>query len=108
MKKYYRKLVRDKIPQVIEKRGGTYKVRVLPQREFAKALRKKLREETKEATTAPAHLLVDELADMLECMQSLAAFYHLPWIDITKKQKQKRKERGGFEKRLYLIWSADK
>jgi len=108
MKRYYRKLIRDKIPEVIEKRGGTYKVKVLRDKEFASALRKKLVEETREAAKAPVHQLGEELADVLECAQTLASLYNLSWADITKKQKQKRTERGAFRKRLYRIWSADK
>lgn len=108
MKKYYRKLIRDKIPQIIERRGGTYKVKVLKEREFAAAVRKKLLEETREAVKAPTHQLGEELADVFETIQTLASFYSLSLAEIKKKQTEKRKKRGGFAKRLYLIWSAEK
>lgn len=41
----YRKLVRDRIPQIIATEGSTPIVRVLPEEEFAASLRSKLAEE---------------------------------------------------------------
>lgn len=47
-KVYHQKLIRDKIPQVIEASGGEYETRVLSDGEFQKELMKKLVEEAEE------------------------------------------------------------
>ena len=41
-KDYYRKLIRDKIPEIIKSKGGEFKTRTLRKREFEKELRKKI------------------------------------------------------------------
>lgn len=106
MKKFYhRKLIRDKIPQIIEANKGEYKVRVMKENEFKEELRKKLIEEVKEVKGAEKDKLLKELADVLELIKSIAESENISFELVEKKQKQRRKERGGFKKRLFLIWS---
>lgn len=107
MKKiYYNKLIRDKIPEVITQKGGKYKTRVLLKKEFEKELKKKLLEESKELLEAPKKELVNELSDVLEVIKSLASHYKIDFKEIEKYRIKKRKERGGFLKGLFLIWSS--
>ncbi|MBU0572217.1 nucleoside triphosphate pyrophosphohydrolase [Patescibacteria group bacterium] len=109
MKKiYYRKLIRDKIPEIINSKGGEFKTRILLKGEFEKELRKKLLEESKELLKAPRKDLVNELSDVLEVLKSIASYYKISFKKIEKYQIKKRKERGGFKKRLFLVWSSDK
>ena len=109
MKKvYHRKLIRDKIPEIIESKGGEYKIRTLQEREFEKELRKKLLEESKEILEAPKKEIINELSDVLEVIKSIALFYKIDFKEVEKYQIKKRKERGGFLKRLFLIWSSGK
>ncbi len=54
----YDKLIRDLIAAIIEKHGHRYAIEPMSDTEFQQALREKLVEEAKEASTAPA----DELA----------------------------------------------
>jgi predicted house-cleaning noncanonical NTP pyrophosphatase (MazG superfamily) len=108
VKKYYYKLIRDRIPEIIEKNGGKYETRVLGKREFEKELKKKLIEESKEAFSAPRKDLVNELSDVLEILKSVASYYKIDFKKIERHQAKKRKERGGFAKRLFLIWSSSK
>lgn len=105
---YYKKLIRDKIPDIIAKHGGKYKTKVLIKREFERELRRKLLEESKELIKAPNVKLTDELSDILEIIKSLAKFHRIKFSDIEKKRVQKRNMRGGFLKRFYLIWSTKK
>ncbi len=66
-KKYYhRKLIRDKIPDLIEKNRGSYKTKILAEAEYGKELKKKLLEESKELRGAPKESILNELADVLE------------------------------------------
>lgn len=106
MKKFYhRKLIRDKIPQLIEANKGEYEVRIMKEKEFKKELRKKLIEEAKEVKEAKKDELVKELADVLELIKSIAENENINFELVEKKQKERRKERGGFKKKLFLIWS---
>ncbi len=108
-KKYYhQKLIRDKIPEKIKGLGGDYQTRVLGKTEFEKELKKKLVEEAKEVVRASKEELLNELADVLELTKSIASYYKIPFSRVEKFQKEKRKKRGGFKKKLFLIWSTGK
>ena len=106
MRHYHRKLIRDKIPQIIEENGEQYEVRVMEKKEFEKELKKKLVEEAKELTQAPPGKLKDELVDVLEVMKSLCSHFKIKFSQVEKQQIEKRKKRGGFKKRLFLVWSS--
>ncbi len=106
IKVFHRKLIRDKIPQVIEAAGDKYEVRVMGEKEYEKELKKKLVEEAKELNEVPKKTLVNEMADVLELLKSISEFYKIDFKLVEEKQVQKRKERGGFKKRLFLIWSS--
>lgn len=107
MKKvFHKKLIRDKIPQVIEASGDKYEVRVMRKREFEKRLKRKLVEEAKELTGVKRKNLFNEMVDVLELLKSIAEFYKIDFKLVEEKQVKKRKERGGFKKRLFLIWSS--
>ena len=106
MKKFYhRKLIRDKIPQIIESSGGKYVVRVMDEDEFRAELRKKLIEEAKEVQKSEKAELVKELADVLELLKSIAKSEGVNFKLVEEKRKQRKRERGGFRKRLFLVWS---
>jgi len=102
---YHKKLIRDKIPQLIEANKGKYKVRIMKEGEFKRELKKKLIEEAKEIIKAKKDELSKELADVLELVKSIAESENIDFKLIEKKQKQRRKERGAFKKRLFLTWS---
>lgn len=108
-KKYYhRKLIRDLIPKLIKASGGEFKTRVMRRMEFEKELKKKLLEEVKEAIKAKKDELPNELADVLEIIKTMASHYKISFNDIQKTQIEKSKKRGGFKKKLFLIWSTGK
>lgn len=104
-KHYHRKLVRDRIPEIIESKGDLYKARILKMREYRKLLRKKLVEEAKELENVRKTDLIKELADILQVLKSIADFEKVPFKKIEDKRKQRERERGGFRKRIFLIWS---
>ena len=101
---WYKKLVRDRIPEIIEKTGAIPRTRVLDTDEYRHELRWKLLEEVREATSAtiPDELLA-ELADLQEIIDTLVREYGFVAADLKREQERKRAERGGFEKRLFLI-----
>lgn len=95
----YNKLVRDKIPQIIEKSGEIPVIRVLEDEEYLACLKDKLREETEEFCKDQN---LEELADILEVVYALAD--RLGSRDQLQEVFQRKHEaRGGFEKRYYLI-----
>lgn len=102
---YHRKLIRDKIPEVIEANNGKYELRVMEEDEFRKELKKKLIEEVKEVIEAEKSELGKELADILELIKSIGESENISFKLIEEKQKQRREERGSFKKKLFLIWS---
>lgn len=106
MKKvFHQKLVRDKIPPIIKAAGRTCEVRVMEKGDFAKALKEKLIEEGKELQAVKEKDLVEEMADVLEVLYSLAKLYKIDFKLVEAKRAQKQKKRGGFKKRLFLVWS---
>lgn len=101
MKKHieHNKLVRDKIPQIIEASGKTCLTEVLSQEDYLKELDRKLSEELSEYQQSKA---LEELADLLEVMGALVKARGYTWDDLTRVRKEKRAVRGAFDQRIYL------
>src|SRR5262245_38068977 len=98
------KLVRDKIPQIIEK-NDTKKPRTkkLSPKAFERELRRKLLEEATEAVRARGTKLAEELADLEEVVDALRKVSRISRTQIVRVRRQKRSARGGFDKRIFLI-----
>lgn len=107
-KVFYKKLVRDKIPEIIENNGDACETRILDEEEFQIELKKKLVEEAKEVLNCSKEKLIDELADVLEIVNNLASVNQLKMEDVEKEMKIKREKRGGFDKKIFLEWSGPK
>lgn len=95
----YGKLVRDKIPEIIEENGEEPIVRVLDYEEYVEALNLKLEEEVGEYLESGD---IEELADVLEVIYALLEVEDMDVVYLEKIRKEKREERGGFEERIYL------
>ena len=72
MERVYNKLVRDKIPEIIEGKNETPVTRILNDDEYKLELEKKLYEEYKEVIESSGEDRLFELADMIEVIKSLA------------------------------------
>ena len=93
----YNKLVRDKIPEILDTKGVVYEKRTATEEEYKTELIKKLREELEEFEVASD---VEELADIMEVIEALK---FLPeYMDVEELRKKKKEERGGFEQRIIL------
>lgn len=69
----YNKLVRDKIPQIIEENGKSFRTRILSTEEYRSELQIKLREEAEEYFLAKnTQEALEEMADMLEVISSIS------------------------------------
>ena len=96
----YHKLIRDKIPQIIEQTGGRCQVAVLEQADYIAKLEEKLGEELAEYLQSRE---LEELADLLEVMDALVAATGHTWQELTQLKAEKREKRGGFEEKLLLL-----
>ena len=103
METVYNKLVRDNIPEIIKcNNDGEAVIRILSDEEYKKALEDKLYEEYQEVLESSGEDRVEELADMLEIMISLAKLEKSNLEKIIEIDKKKKAKRGGFDKKLYL------
>ncbi len=97
--KVYNKLVRDKIPEIIEKDNCKPNTRVLEETEYKKELDKKLLEEVNEYIKDDN---IEEIADILEVIYAILESKKVTKEDIELVRVKKREKRGGFEKRIFL------
>src|SRR5690606_2219593 len=99
----YNKLVRDKIPQIIEARGKTCEVKTLDDAAYEEALKTKLIEEMNEVQSAKNDdELIEELADLYEVLRSLVATKGVSKEQFMAIVNGKNESRGGFEDRVFL------
>jgi predicted house-cleaning noncanonical NTP pyrophosphatase (MazG superfamily) len=97
------KLVRDRIPELIEATGRSATTRTLAPHEMPAALFTKLAEESAELAAAPAGTQLEELADVLTVLQALAAVLGVSWSDVLRAAEIKASARGSFARRLLLL-----
>ena len=107
MKTKYNKLVRNNIVPLIEKDGKRPIYRTIQNTEdFRVLLIKKLAEETVELTSAmnKGHKanICEEIADVLEVINTIAATYKISSNQIEYVRLGKLYEKGGFSMRTYL------
>ena len=103
MEKIYNKLVRDNIPNIIRNNGGNPFVRILSDKEYKEELEKKLLEEYNEVLKATSSKdRIEELADMLEIIKSLAELENNTLEDVIEVANVKKLKRGGFSNKIYL------
>jgi len=104
----YNKLVRDLIPQVIEKSGSKFTTRTLDPSEHLTEIKKKLYEEVQEFQETMNHQdALEELADILELIHAALPIHEATYEDLEKIRISKKEKRGGFEKGIYLIEVED-
>jgi predicted house-cleaning noncanonical NTP pyrophosphatase (MazG superfamily) len=97
-----RKLVRDRIPEIIRSEGRRPVTRVLDEASYRQALLAKLIEEAQEASHATPDDLAGELADVLEVLRALTGTAGMSWPQLLALADDKRSRRGGFGSRIYL------
>ena len=101
--KTYNKLVRDRIPEIIQKEGNTADIIILSEESFKQAIKEKLIEEATEVYNAQNRDdILSELADLQEVMDTIKQLYNINTLEVNTIQAVKALQRGKFEKRLYL------
>ena len=100
MIKTYNKLVRDRIPKIIEDSGSKCRTKILSDDEYLAMLDAKLREELDEYYRDKN---LEELADLLEVIYASAAARGYSPQELEAARAAKRESRGGFDERILLL-----
>ena len=93
------KLVRDKIPEIMEKSGKKPIIHIAEDNEYWSRLKIKLMEESEEFIKNSNQ---EELADILEVINAICDYKKFSLEDIEKLRIKKSEERGGFKNKIIL------
>ena len=97
--KTYNKLVRDRIPEIIEASGKSCVTEILPDEAYLRMLDTKLDEELAEYH---ADQNIEELADLMEVIRACAVARGYTIEQLEQVRAEKAAKRGGFEKKILL------
>lgn len=97
--KIYNKLVRDKIPDIMNNNGAIPVIRELDEQEYLFELNKKLQEETLEYLESGN---VEELADIEEVLLAILKVKNVTNEEFEEIRKTKVLKRGAFNNRIFL------
>lgn len=104
MKKVYHKLIRDRIPQIIEAQGQVCVVKKLSDEDYLAMVDAKLDEELAEYHKDQN---LEELADLLEVIYAAAAARGYTVDQLEQLRAEKAEKRGGFREKLLLLEVRD-
>ena len=97
--KQYHKLIRDRIPEIIEADGKTCVCETLSDEDYISLLDQKLNEELAEYQESKS---LEERADLSEVIQAVVKARGWTLDELEKVRADKSSKRGGFEKRILL------
>ncbi|RLL46581.1 phosphoribosyl-ATP pyrophosphohydrolase [Oceanobacillus piezotolerans] len=105
----FNKLVRDRIPEIIQSTGKDCKTETLNQDRYILELKKKLLEEVEEyLQAATKENALEELADILEIINTLVEDVHQSSMEeVERIQSNKLEKRGGYEEKVFLLEVED-
>ncbi len=95
----YNKLIRDRIPEIIEASGKSCVVETLSDDDYLRAIDVKLDEELAEYHEEQN---IEELADLMEVIRAAAVARGYTVEELERVRAEKAAKRGGFEKKLFL------
>lgn len=99
--KIFKKLIRDNMPEIMEREGKKLITRVLTDdKEFIDALLRKMIEEIQEMRQGDDPK--EKISYLYEILEALIGVHGLSKEEIFETQKKRHEERGGFAKRLFL------
>lgn len=93
------KLVRDKIPEIIKKKGAVPITHIASDDEYWQKLKEKLQEEINEFMKESNK---EELADILEVIYAVCDYKKIDKKQLELLRKKKAEERGGFKDKIIL------
>ena len=95
----YNKLVRDRIPEIIELSGRSCTIEHLSDEDYLRMLEIKLDEELAEYHHDQS---IEELADLLEVIRAVVIARGSSLEELERIRVEKAQKRGGFKKRILL------
>ena len=96
------KLIRDKIPGILQANKIVVNTRVMETPEFISKLKDKLVEEAKECfETESSDELIEELTDLIEVINALCQVTGINMQQIEEKRLEKMKHKGAFDDRIF-------
>ena len=96
----YNKLVRDKIPEQIDKEKGRKSYyRILNDKEYLEELNKKVLEEANEFIEENS---IEELADLMEVINYIMQLKKYKMEDVKVAMKVKEEKKGAFNNKIFL------
>ena len=104
-KKTYNKLVRNRIPEIIEASGAECKTEILSDEKYLEMIDAKLDEVLAEYHKDQN---IEELADLLEVIRAAALARGYTLEELEDIRAKKAEKRGGFAKKILLIETIEK
>lgn len=97
----YKKLVRDKIPEIIKKNEPENEIffHIADDNEYWKELKQKLLEEVNEYLKSET---IEEMSDIEEVLKTIRDFKNISVEKVEEMRKGKFEKRGGFQKKIIL------
>lgn len=95
----YNKLVRDRIPEIIEKENKEHVIHTATDEEYIGQLYEKVIEELNEFKENPSE---EEMADIQEVLSAINSYFRLDEDAIQHVRQKKNERRGEFDKRIIL------
>jgi len=105
--KTYNKLIRDRIPEIMESQGIKFKTSILNDDNYRIELLNKLVEESREVLAAKIDRseLIKELGDVLEVVDYLIIAFGLDSEEIRTVKAERKESRGGFAEKVFLEYT---
>jgi len=96
----YDKLVRDKIPEILESKWIVYSIKVVEWEGKKVRIIEKVREEVMEFIETPN---IEEIADIIEVLRAFCNDEWIEWNEVEKARLKKIEERWWFEGWIVLL-----
>ena len=105
---YYNKVIRDKVAEKMKRNGVKFLAKTLSQKAFEKALIPKVAEEASGVVNAKNRTeLIQELTDLLVVIDEVKRVKKISPAELKKTRRENMAKKGGFSKKLWLVWSED-
>jgi predicted house-cleaning noncanonical NTP pyrophosphatase (MazG superfamily) len=108
--KKYNKLVRDLIPEIIEKAGKNFSIsKIKGKKELKLYVEEKIIEEVNELLESKTRKeRIKEFADVYEILEKYLEINKISQNEVKNARKIKNKKSGAFSKNLILNWTKEK
>ncbi|PIR04531.1 MAG: hypothetical protein COV59_00175 [Candidatus Magasanikbacteria bacterium CG11_big_fil_rev_8_21_14_0_20_39_34] len=86
-----------------------YEIETLQKDDYRLELKRKLVEEAEEFLQASeSEDILNELADVVEVLRAIQEEFDIEDTALEQRRKVRFEKKGGFKKKIFLLWSGDK